>query len=163
MSGRTLIAYYSMSGNTERLAGELRAALGPGADLEPIREPRPRRGALGALRGMLDSLFRRTPPIEPAAHDPAAYDLLVLGGPVWAGRIAGPVRSYVQRLGEKVPRVAFFCTLGGHGADSAFLELEGLCHRAPQTTLAVDARHLPPDAHREDLARFARVARAVAG
>lgn len=157
MKPRTLVAYYSMSGNTRKIADEIGAAIG--ADVEPICEPHPRRGVPGVMRAMVDSLLRRKPPIEPIRKDPAGYDLLILGGPVWAGRIASPARSYASDHGAKAPGVAFFCTEGGRGAEQAFAELESLCRHAPRATLVVDAAHLEPDAHREQLQRFAAAVR----
>lgn len=45
--GKTLIAYYSMSGHTRALAEEIRLTLS--ADIEEIREPRQRRGFSGVM------------------------------------------------------------------------------------------------------------------
>lgn len=153
MSTRALVAYYSMSGNTRAIANEIRNATG--ADLEEIVEPRRRQGIVGVMRAMFDSVTRREPPIFPSTHDPAKYDVLLLGGPVWAGHMAAPVRSYAKRYGSTAPKVAFFCTEGGHGAESAFAELEHLCARNAEATLAVDAAHLAPEAHSNELGRFA--------
>lgn len=156
---RTLVAYYSMSGNTRALANEISTTLG--ADLEEITEPTPRSGALGMARAMFDSVFRRSPPIAPVTHDPARYDVLLLGGPVWAGHIASPVRSFAERYGPSAAHVAFFCTEGGRGAESAFAELEQLCRNAPDATLVVDSKHLPPEAHRVDVHNFASTLRTL--
>lgn len=152
MAGNTLVAYYSMSGNTRRIANEIRDATG--ADIEEIGEIKPRKGVGGAIRALFDAVTRRTPPILVANHNPADYDLLVIGGPVWAGRIASPVRTYAKRYGTHARHVAFFCTEGGRGADSAFADLQKLCGRAPDATLAVDAEHLPQVEHHVALGQF---------
>lgn len=159
MAQRILIACYSMTGNTLRLAEEIRTAFGADADLERIAEPRPRHGLYGVLRALFDAVLRREAPISPVDHDPAGYALLILGGPVWAGRLASPVRTYARRHAAAAPRVAFFCTQGGGGADAAFGELGQLCGHAPCATLAVDARHLGAAAHRDALAQFTASAR----
>ncbi|MFC7300197.1 flavodoxin family protein [Cognatiluteimonas weifangensis] len=160
MARRTLIAYYSMTGNTRKIADELRTAMG--ADCEEIHEPRARRGVGGVLRAMVDTLARREPPIEPVQRDPLDYDLLVLGGPVWAGRIAAPMRTYAHRYGALAPEVAFFCTEGGRGAEGAFAELEEFCRHAPKATLVLDAEHMEASAHRDSLQRFAATAHPAA-
>lgn len=154
MSLRILIVCYSMSGHTRELAAEIGRALG--AEVEEIREPRPRRGLSGVWRAMVDVLTHREPPIEPARLDPTGYDLLVLGGPIWAGHIASPVRSYARRYASRAAHVAFFCTEGGRGADQAFSELEQLCARTPVATLTVDGRHLAAERHRDALRQFVR-------
>lgn len=152
MASHTLIAYYSMSGNTRNLANEIRNAMQ--AELEEINEPRPRHGLGGVVRAMFDAVARRMPPILPASHNPSDYDLLVIGGPVWAGRMAAPVRTYAKRYGARAPHVAFFCTEGGRGADTAFAELEELCLKRPEATLVVDAAHLPIVEHAVPLSSF---------
>lgn len=152
MKPRVLLAYYSMTGHTRDIAQELRSALQ--ADVEEIREPRKRQGLGGVLRALYDAVLRREPPIGVPRHDPAAYDLLAMGGPVWAGRMASPLRSYARQIAGRAPRVAFFCTEGGSGADQAFTDLGRLCGKTPDATLVVDTRHLSPGLHRDTLGRF---------
>lgn len=152
MARRMLVAFYSLSGNTGKLAHEIARELG--ADIESIRDATPRRGAIGMLRSIIDASFRREPAIRPAEKKPMDYDLLVLGGPIWAGRLASPVRTYARRHAAGARRVAFFCTQGGRGADKALAELARLCHMSPSAMLVVDARHLARDDHAADLARF---------
>lgn len=156
MSPRILIAYYSMTGNTQQLSRELRAQLGNGVDEERIREPRERRGLIGTLRSTCDVMLRREPSILPPAHLPGDYDLLVLGGPLWAGRLAGPVRAYARQYGTAASRVAFFCTQGGSDPAPAFAELQRLCHRAPRATLAINRDDLAPTRHARALRHFIR-------
>lgn len=153
MPDKTLVAFYSMTGNTRRIANEVRDVTG--AELEEIQELKPRHGFTGVLRALFDGVARRTPPILVTGRNPADYDLLVIGGPVWAGRMAAPVRSYAKRYGANARQVAFFCTEGGRGAETAFADLERLCQHSPSATLVVDAAHLPAADHHVDLSRFA--------
>jgi len=156
MCNHPLIVFYSMSGNTRRLAEELHAAMG--GDLEEIAEIHPRHGGVGVLRALFDALLRRRPEIRAPKHDPDKYDLLVLGGPIWAGRMAAPTRAYAERYGNGARHVAFFCTQGGSGSATAFADLERLCRHRPTGTLAVDAQHCLPTAHRAALGRFTAAA-----
>jgi flavodoxin len=157
MSPRTLVAFYSMSGSTRAIANEIRDRVH--AHVEEIAEPRRRRGLAGMARGLLDTLLQRPAEIRAASKDPAQYDLLLLGGPVWAGRMAGPVRAYASRYGSRAAHVAFFCTEAGTDAETAFRDLRQLCAQAPEATLAVDLHCLAPDSHRADLDQFvARIA-----
>jgi flavodoxin len=141
-----------MTGNTRRLAQEIQRATG--AQIEEIVEVRPRRGFVGMLRAMVDAFTGRMPRLAPVAHDPAALDLLILGGPVWGRRLASPVRAYAAAFAGKAPRMALFCTEGGQGDEAAFADLETLCGRQRVASLGVDAKHLPDEAHREALAKF---------
>jgi flavodoxin len=154
---RLLVCFYSMTGNTRRLAQEVQRATG--ARLEELREPWPRRGLVGVIRALFDGMTRRLPPVLPVNHDPAELDLLIVGGPIWAGRVAAPVRSYMARDGHRAHRVAFFCTEGSRGSDMAFADLEALCRRERVASLVVDASHLDTGAHRDALADFAKEVR----
>ena len=156
---RILIVYFSMGGHTRKLAEEIRVAIG--ADIEEIVEVHPRRGMRGMLRALWDASWRRKTPICPIKRDPASYDLLILGGPVWAKHLAAPVRTFAEQYRQQAKRVAFFCTEGGSGADVAFRDLERLAAQPPVATLFVDATHLKPIDHRSDLERFIAIATRV--
>lgn len=148
-----LVACYSMTGNTRRIADEVTIALQ--ADGEDIRELHPRRGLSGVLRALFDALTRREPPIESIRRDPSDYDLLVLSGPVWAGRLASPVRSYARQHAAKARRIAFMCTEGGRGGEQAFAELSSLCGRTPEATLVITAEQIKNANYHEAVQRFA--------
>lgn len=152
MPHRTLVAYFSLSVNTRRLAEEIAAALG--ADLEEIREVRPRRGIAGVFRALFDTLLRRDARLLPPVRSAKDYEVLVLGGPIWAGHLAAPVRTFARLHAAAPRRVALFCTQGGRGAEGAFAELQGAMDRPHGAVLAVDAAHLAPEAHADALRRF---------
>ena len=153
---RVLVLCYSMTGNSLAIARELSDAL-QGAlrcDLEELLERRRRRGLRGALRALLDTFLHRHPAVLETLHRPSQYDLLILGGPVWGGRLAAPLRTFAHHHGREARRVAFFCTQGGSGSDKAFADLGRLFNSAPVATLAIGAKHLPAEAHREVLEAF---------
>ena len=155
-----LIAYYSMTGRTRPIAKEICRAMA--ADIEEIREPRRRESLAGIWRALIDAVTRRSTPILIPVNDPANYDIVVVGGPIWAGRMASPVRAYAKRHLKQAPQVAFFCTAGGRKADAAFADLQRLCESAPRATWLVDVNHLEPEAHRAELAHFvAQIRRAL--
>lgn len=137
---RVLVAFHSRTGYTRRVAQALARALQ--ADLEPIEPARMRRGLLGHLRCALEALGRVEPEIRPPAHDPAAYELLVIGTPVWMWRLASPVRTYAAGHARGARRVAFFCTMGSQGSDGVFAELASLARRPPAATLALTDREI---------------------
>jgi flavodoxin len=153
MSARTLVAYDALSDHAREIANEIRDATG--ARLEEICEPGTRRGFAGVIGVLFGAVVRRTASILSARNNPADYDLLLIGGPVWAGRMPAPVRAYAQRFGTSATRVAFFCTEGQRGADSAFADLETLCRHPAEATLVVDAASLPAVEHHVALDRFA--------
>jgi flavodoxin len=131
---RTLIAFHSRSGNTRRVAQALARRLH--ADLEEIRIVQPLDGALGYLMCAIESLAGLAPALRPALHGPAAYDLVLVGTPVWFWNVSSPVRSWLER-NRPTQRVGFFCTMGGSGAQRAFATMAALCGREPAATLAL--------------------------
>ena len=152
MAASILVAYYSMTGRTRAIAKEIGRATG--ADIEEIREPRMREGVPGLWRALLDALARRRTPILSPHRDPAHYDLVIIGGPIWAGRMGSPVRAFAKQYLGQARQVAFFCTAGGPKADEAFADLQRLCGHAPSATWPVDAKHLEAESHRAELAHF---------
>ena len=147
-----LVVYYSMSGTTRRLAEALAKSLD--ADLDEIREPRARRGLIGVMRAMVDALLRREPGILLPTLDPLRYRMLVLGGPVWAGRLAAPVRSYARQHAARARNVALFCTEGGRGGEAAIAELRRLVGWGDGAQLVVKAEALSTNAHAQALQAF---------
>jgi flavodoxin len=149
---RSLVVYYSRTGNTRTVAGELVAALR--ADVDQLDDRRDRCGVWGYLRCAREALRKRTVELLPPAYDPSSYDVVVLGTPVWAGNISSPLRSYVEAHKAQLKRVAFFCTQGGSGADKVFSDLAGLCSQAPLATLAINGREIEKRAYGRRLEQF---------
>lgn len=132
---RTVIAYYTRTGCTQRVATRLAGLLD--AQLLQIEEPRSRLGPLGYMRSCYEAARRRAPRIEPTGIDLRRADLLVIGTPIWCWHLSSPVRSFAQREGRAARHVAFFCTMGGAGHRGAFDELQSLVGQEPVATLAL--------------------------
>jgi len=158
---RILVVYYSRTGNTRTLAGDLVAALK--ADVDQLDDRRDRCGVFGYLRCAREALNKRTVQLLPPAYDPSNYDVVVLGTPVWAGNICSPLRSYVATHKARLPQVAFFCTQGGSGAEKVFRDLAELCGRSPLDTLVVNGREIEKRAYAQRLERFTAAIASAAG
>jgi flavodoxin len=148
-----LVAYYSWSGNTDKVGRAIAAALS--ADVEEIRELRPRTGLFAFMRSAIEASRRKTSPIAASAMDAAAYDVVILGSPVWAGEMAPALRAYIERERTKFKDVAFFCTLGGANGQRALAGMRTACGRTPVAELLVDAAALK-SGWRRQVHEFAR-------
>ncbi|MFA4893362.1 flavodoxin family protein [Brevundimonas sp.] len=138
-----LVTWFSRSGSTERLARALAQRLG--ADAEPILASGSYAGATGFVRGVWQSLQRRMPPVRSGA-DPGPYRLVVVGAPVWAGRPAAPVRSYLRQHGPRIQGLAAFCVSGSGAAyDGVFDDMAELAGRRPIATLSLAQRQVLAD------------------
>jgi flavodoxin len=107
---RILIAYYSLSGNTERVARDLAARLD--ADVLELRELKNRRGFLGHLGAAFDSMRERSGLLGHLDRSAGDYQLTIIGSPIWAGKITPAVRTYLKTIRGSVRNVAFFTTSG---------------------------------------------------
>jgi flavodoxin len=138
--GKALVVYHSRSGYTRRIAQALARRLG--ADLDEIRIVQPMTGATGYVLCAIEAIAGLTPALRPSRRDPADYDLVVVGTPVWFWSPASPVRSWLVQHRRPGGRVAFFCTMGGSGAPRAFAAMTELAGKAPAATLALTDRQV---------------------
>lgn len=149
---KTLIVYYSRSGYTRTVAEALAKAMH--ADVEEITESRSRRGILGYLRSAREAIAR-IPATIARTKDPSPYELVIIGTPVWAGALSSPVRAYLVANRASLADVAFFCTMGGRGADQVFEQMRALTRTPPRARLAVTDRDIATGTYRSQIEAFA--------
>jgi flavodoxin len=136
---KTLIVYHSRTGQTRRGAQALAQRID--ADLDEIRIVQPLGGALGYTMCAIEAIAGLAPALRPMHSNPAAYGLVLIGTPVWFWSLASPVRSWLEAQPLK-RRVAFFCTMGGSGAQRVFATMAELAGREPVATLALLEKQL---------------------
>lgn len=158
---KILVVYFSRTGHTRRLAERLAREL----DATPmaIAETGSRLGFLGYWRSLFEAVAGRGAEIEKARRDPAEFDLVVVGTPIWGWNLSSPVRAFMRSHARSMPRAAFFCTMGGSGDRVAFEELQRLLGRAPEATLALtqaEVAHLGRADVKAKIARFVAPLRA---
>jgi len=146
--GKVLVAFYSSAGTTRQVGQAIATALG--ADIEDIQEVKPRHldaqgpGGLSKFGGIMlagaESGIGRPVPILPSKYNPADYDLVVIGTPIWNARLTGPVRAYIERHKEQFKSVAFFHTaIGSRPSLRCFQQMEQACGKAPRATASFQA------------------------
>ena len=62
--------------------------------------------------------------LESLKYNPQDYDVVYIGAPVWAGKVANPVISYLKQNEGKFNNVKFFLTAGSRGFESSFKQME---------------------------------------
>jgi menaquinone-dependent protoporphyrinogen IX oxidase len=142
---KVLVVYFSRSGTTRSLASALAGMLA--ADLEETCDCSNREGPGGYLRSLVDAIRKRHVEIVPAGLDVSAYDLVVIGSPVWAGSVSAPVRAYLMENRARLPLVAFFCSFGGRGADNALHEMQQIVGKPAVAECKVTASEVHHGAH----------------
>ncbi|WP_230947396.1 flavodoxin family protein [Burkholderia territorii] len=137
-AGKVLVVFYSRTGTTRRAASALAEMLD--ADVEEIAVARDRAGPFGYLRSLVEAINQKPAEIVATQRDPAAYDLVVIGSPVWAGCVSSPVRAYLVANQRRLPRLAFFCSFAQRGADSALTQMRTLARKSPLAECRVTPR-----------------------
>ena len=157
-----LVAYYSLSGNTARVARDLAARLN--ADIESIQDLEHGTGLLGRLAAVFDALRKAPASIGTIQHDPTAYELIVVGTPVWVGQMTPAVRAYLQAIRGRTRNVALFVTSGNTGIEKIAPSMETLAERQAAASIGFNAKELAAAAtYKERLDTFAAsVERALA-
>lgn len=140
MAHKVLVVFYSRSGTTRRAAEAIARLLG--GDLEEIYDTRNRQGLLGYLRCGFEAMLGRTPRLEGPRREPSAYDLVVIGTPVWVSSVSSPVRTYLAQEKGRFKQVAFFVTQGGGYNRQVFRQMAELVGKQPVGTFAIRELHV---------------------
>lgn len=104
---KTLIVYYSFTHNNEMLAKVIQARLS--CDVHRIEEVTKRTG----LKIMLDLMFNRKPRIKSHPYSISSYEQCIFVSPVWAGKIATPLKTFLMQEKRNIKRYSFITVCGG--------------------------------------------------
>ena len=119
--GKTLVVYYSASGNTEGVAGYIAAATG--ADVFEL-EPKDAYSSADLNYGNKDSRVvyehdhpeaRETELVKSTVDNWDEYDTVFIGYPIWRGIAAWPVDGFVKANDFTDKTVIPFCTSASSG------------------------------------------------
>ena len=139
---KSLVAYYSRTKITEKLAKDIAGKVN--ADIEEIKPKVNYQGKLGYARGGKHAISQKVIDLEDLQHNPEDYDVVYLGTPVWAGKAATPMFSYINQNADKFKEVRFFVTAGGTGFDSTLKQMAENS-KEPQATLALTTKEVKKD------------------
>jgi len=106
---KSLVVYYSRTGNAKFVAEKIAAELG--SDIEEILDLKNREGKLGWISAGRDASKEKCAQIAPAKMAPKDYDLLIIGTPVWAWGPTCAIRTYLGNNDLSGKKVALFFTL----------------------------------------------------
>jgi flavodoxin len=147
---KTLIVCYSFTQNNELLARYLQRKLV--CDLHKIEEVRSRRG----ISILLDLIFNRKPKIKPSPFHVDAYDLCIFVAPVWAGKIALPLKTFLLEKKYHINQYAFITVCGGGNPgqkDNLFRQLTGVLEQEPVALTELWVNNLLPS-EKKDTIRY---------
>lgn len=134
-----LVVYYSRTSTTKMLAEDIAGKVN--ADIEEIIPKVNYQGKLGYAKGGKDAMTEKIVDLESQKFDPADYDTVYIGVPVWAGKAANPIISYLKQNEGKFNNVKFFVTAKAGGFESTFKQMEKYSVK-PQDTIGLTTKQV---------------------
>ena len=129
---KTAVIYYSYEGNSALIAKTIKATIN--ADIFELKtaDTKKRKGFAKYVWGGAQVIFRKKPALIPFSIDLNAYDLIILGTPVWAGSPAPAMNSFLSKTTITGKNLALFCCYAG-GKGKVFDKFKALL---PGNTIA---------------------------
>lgn len=131
-NGRYLVLFCSRSGNTERMAQQIRTTLNC-----DILEVEPAIAYEDDYNTMLERAQREQaaiatgtyPEIKTSVEDFDQYETIFIGYPIWYGHMATPMQSFLNAHAKKLSgkQIALFATSGSSGISTSLNEARKLC------------------------------------
>jgi flavodoxin len=155
---KCLIAFYSRTGTSRKVARTVMSAIGQQTSfqchLEELIDPTNREGTVGYKRSYEEALEKKLAPIKPTTYDPSAYDLVILGGPVWAYTTSCALRTYMVQNAGKVKNAAFFCTYDFSGNLATLSDMQQLAGKPPVATFYASTKEVAKGRHMQTIQNF---------
>jgi flavodoxin len=115
---KTAVIFYSLDGNCTFVANEIKAKLNADIIQLYVDDDKKRRGIIKFFWCCGLMFSRKNIPLKPYTFDPSAYDLIIIGAPVWASSPATPIRTFISEKGITGKKIAFFVCHGGGKGDA---------------------------------------------
>ncbi len=104
---KTLIAYYSLTGNNKYLAEAIQKEVG--GDILEVKSKWKRNWPLI----FFDVAFKRFPKIEKTNMDVVDYERVILVAPIWISKIASPLCTFIKQERKNLKNFSFISFCGG--------------------------------------------------
>ena len=137
---KTAVIYYSYQGNCALVAEAIKTELNAEVFEVKTVDTKRRKGFPLILWGVLQVMTKKKPELQPLSIDINAFDLIILGVPVWAGSPAPAMVSFLDKTEIKGKKIALFCCHGG-GKGNAFDKFKALL---PGNTIAGEIDFVNP-------------------
>lgn len=123
---KTAIVYFSLEGNCDYVANKLADNMSGEVDIIRIEtvKPYPMKGFKKFAVGGMSAVRKDKPKIMPLKFDANAYDLIVLGTPVWANTFAPPLRTFFMNNYIHEKPIAIFATSSSGACEKTFERLK---------------------------------------
>ncbi|MBD3252652.1 hypothetical protein GF386_02895 [Candidatus Pacearchaeota archaeon] len=149
---KSLVVYYSRTGNTQIIAEEIAKRLK--GKVEKIIDKKNRNGFLNFLKAGRDGFLKKSTETQKHTNNPYDFDLLIIGTPVWAGKITPAIRVYLNQLKkDKLKHIAFLCTKSSGRTNKVFSEMEDIT-KEPVAVLDVNEKEIKNKSYKKKIEEF---------
>jgi flavodoxin len=149
---KTLLVYYSRTGNTKKITESISESLN--CDIEEIVDKDKRSGIIGYIKSGYQASRGKMGVIEEPKYDLSQYELVIIGTPVWAGKMAVPVKAYLNKNMDKIPLLACFCTCGGSGIESTLDEIAEYTNITPMASFGLKSSEIKDGSYKDKVEKF---------
>jgi flavodoxin len=108
---KKLVVYYSLDGTTAAIAKTIADTVG--ADIIELRPKDPIKSSANFLTklliGGMQVFLKKQPELLPFEKNPADYDLVFLGTPIWVSNHTPAIRTFLATTPLRQKRIALFC------------------------------------------------------
>ena len=127
---KTLIAYFSRTGNTREIANQIHGRVGGDIfEIQPVKPyPDDYDACVKQARQELDSGYR--PELKTRVQNIDSYDLVFIGYPNWWGTFPAPVRAFLTEYDFSGKKIVPFCTHEGSGLGRSAADIAKLCPKS---------------------------------
>ena len=135
-----LFIYYSLSGNGDFVAGKLEEKGYAIRKVEPRKEP-PKKFFFQILAGGFNAGRKYREPLKDYDADVSAFDEIVIGSPVWNGRLSCPINTVLAETALREKKVAFVLYSGSGEAPKAEKQIRNVLPDAAILHLQEPKKH----------------------
>jgi flavodoxin len=126
---KSLVVYYSLTGNTKLVAQVIAEALN--ATMEEIMETKPRKiRLLVYLIGGFEATMNRGSNIGSIDVNLKQYERIFIGSPIWNARPAPAINSFIYRTNLEGRDIIPFFTMGGDNSEKALANVRAKIERS---------------------------------
>jgi flavodoxin len=127
---KTLVAYFSYSGNTREIANQIHK--NAGGDIFEIQSVKPYPDNYDAVvqQARQELKSGHKPALKTKVENIKPYDLVFIGYPNWCGTIPAPVRVFLSEYDFLGKTIIPFCTHEGSGLGRSTMDISKLCQKS---------------------------------
>jgi len=132
-----LVVYYSRTGRTKRVAEQIAQKLEAKTAL--IQDTKSREGLIGWFKSGFDAFTEKKAEIN-FDNQIDEFDTLIVGSPVWAGKLTPAIRTFLGDIVDNKQKLAFFATCGNSVGET--FEIMEKLSKKPVATLELNRKQL---------------------